>query len=156
MAAALALLISIRPDRSGFASERSKGGFALGFYIKHGTHVRRGNSGEVVSPQDQLRFTYSSEAPFYFALLGRDARFANVYFPASNTAAPLRAASNGALDFSLLLDAEPGDEHFYAVACPSAFALEPLRRALLDTRELVAAPGCHVHRILLHKEELER
>ena len=134
------------------AGERRKGGFHVGFYVKRGGEVQRGASGDTVYPGDLLRFTYSSDVPTYLALLGRDERDASVYFPASGDASRVTAGSDQPLDFSLELDAQLGSERLYAVACPAAFALAPLRETLLRAGELPVPPGCRVERIALRKE----
>lgn len=158
VASAAVILLGLAPalrwfDQDGArGAERRKGGFHVGFYVKRGSKVRRGASGDEVYPGDQLRFTYSMDAPAYLALLGRDARSASVYFPVAGDAAKVAAGSDAPLDFSLELDAQLGDELLFAVACPNAFALAPLQAQLQASRELALSPGCHVERIALHKQ----
>lgn len=134
------------------AGERRKGGFGVGFYVKRGERVMRGSTDEAVHPGDLLRFTYSSDAPAYWALLGRDAQDASVYFPASRETARLPAGRDQPLDFSLELDEQLGVERLFVVACPRPYPLEPLRRALLSEGDPRAPAECRVERIALRKE----
>jgi hypothetical protein len=139
--------VTAAPD----TGERSKGAAQVGFYIKRGEHVQRGANGDTVYPGDQLRFTYSSVRPMYLALLGRDQRTASVYFPSGAQAARVDSARDRALDFSLELDAQLGDERLFAMLCPNEFALGPLRAELEASGELHAAAECRVERIALRK-----
>jgi hypothetical protein len=153
--AALGLVPAIRSLTSDAADGgvRSKGGFYVGFYVKHGEAVRPGASGDVVHPGDQLRFTVSSKKPVYLALLGRDEHTASVYFPAAFDAARIAAGSEEPLDFSLELDPQLGTELLFAVACPIAFPVAPLRAALQTERNLKLPADCQIERITLQKEQ---
>lgn len=151
-AAAAATVIALVIPPVSRPSERLKGGFSIGFYLKHGERVRRGVSGETVYPGDQLRFTYSSDAPIYLALFGRDEHGASLYFPASAEAVRVAAGRERALDFSLEFDAQLGTEQLFVVSCPTAYPLAPLRDALLDTSDLQLPAACRVERIALRKE----
>lgn len=134
------------------AGERRKGGAFVGFYVKRGARVMRGSTEDPVHPGDQLRFTYSSDAPAYWALLGRDAHDASVYFPATTDAARLPAGQDEPFDFSLELDEQLGVERLFVVTCPRAYPLEPLRRALASEGDVRAPDDCRVQRIALRKE----
>lgn len=133
-------------------TERRKGGSEVAFYVKRGARVARGASGDTVYPGDLLRFTYSNAAPAYLALLGRDRRSASVYFPAADQAERVAAGRDQALDFSLELDGELGEERLYVVLCPAEYALAPLREELEKSGELRARAGCRLERIALRKE----
>lgn len=129
-------------------SERRKGSFQLGFYVKRGAEIHRGTSGESVQPFDELGFRYTSSVPVYISVLGRDQHSASVYFPSAR----LAAGRELPLDFSLQLDATLGTELVFAVSCPAPFASERLREALQRTGTLEAPSGCRVERIELKKE----
>jgi hypothetical protein len=151
-AAAVLAVVASRPGTDHAAGERRKGGVGVGFYVKRGAHIMRGSTEDPVHPGDLLRFTYTSDAPAYWALLGRDAHAASVYFPSTIGAARLPAGHDRPLDFSLELDGQLGVERLFVVRCPQAFALEPLRRALASDGDLRAPAPCHVERIALRKE----
>jgi hypothetical protein len=153
--AVFGLVPAIRSLTSDAANggERSKGGFYVGFYVKHGEELRPGASGEVVQPGDQLRFTVSSKTPVYLALLGRDEHTASVYFPAASDAAHVAAGSEEPLDFSLELDPQLGTERLFAIACPTAFPVAPLRAALQAEHNLKVPADCQIERITLQKEQ---
>lgn len=132
--------------------ERRKGSSQVGFYIKRGSKVERGESGGTVYPGDQLRITYSSERPAYLAVLGRDERSASVYFPSGESAVRIKGGRHVPLDFSLELDAQLGEEQLFVVLCPAEYALSPLLAELEASGQLRAALGCFVEHIALHKE----
>jgi len=150
-AAAAALLILRSTPGTEPPVTRVKGGPSVSFFIKHGERVTRGVSGATVQPGDALRFTYSSEAAVHLALLGLDARAAAVYFPSADRATRVAAGRDVALDFSIELDEQLGEEHIHALFCSEPVALEPVRAALSSTRTLDAPPGCTAQRIVLHK-----
>jgi hypothetical protein len=149
--AAAALLMSTRLMAPSAISTRTKGGAQLGFYVKHGSQVVRGRPDHVVHPGDVLRFTYSSPAATYFALLGRDARHASLFYPDAKQAIALAKGAEVPLDFGVEIDAVPGDEHMYALFCSEAVALPPLLAAL-DKADTLAPPGgCSVRELQLRK-----
>ena len=149
--AAAALLMSTRLIAPSAISTRIKGGAQLGFYVKHGTQVARGRPDQVVHPGDVLRFTYSSPAATYFALMGHDARHASLFYPNAEQAVALAKGADVALDFGVEIDAEPGDEHMYALFCSEAVALPPLIAALDKADALAPPQGCLVRELRLHK-----
>lgn len=152
-AAALALAVFVRPAPvAQVASVRSKGRPGLGFYVKHGEHVRRGASGERVRPGEMLRFVYSVDQPMYFALLHRDAARASIYFPTAPHASAVQPGREVALDFAIRLDSQIGPEHVYGLFCAEPISLEPLRAQLQASGTVPSVAGCQVDRLVLHKE----
>jgi hypothetical protein len=135
----------------GFEQTRSKGGPHVSWFVKRGEYVYRGRADEPLYPGDSLRFLYSSDAPRYFALLNLDARSASIFYPAAGQAAAVRTGNDIALDFSIELDGQLGDERVYALFCDTPFAIEPLRAVLEKTAALPAPSGCHSDSITLHK-----
>lgn len=133
------------------AASRTKGGAHVDFFVKHGSEVRRGQRGDALTPGDALRFTYTNPERSYFALFNLDAQAASVYFPSAASAAPLRAGSQVALDFSVELDTQLGQERVFAVFCPEPFELEPLRAALAANRNLPERARCQVDEIPILK-----
>ena len=94
-----------------------------------------------VYPGDLLRFTYSNAAPAYLALLGRDRRSASVYFPAADQAERVAAGRDQALDFSLELDGELGEERLYC-AVPGRVRVGTATRRAREERR--ATRACRV------------
>lgn len=134
-------------------SERRKGAKQqLGFYVKRGQHVRWGNSSDPVYPGDLLRFTYTSSAPTYFALLGLDARGARIYFQSRGRAVRIEAGNDKPLDFSLELDEQLGSERLFAIFCPYVYSLAPLVERLETSGELPEQSGCRVEKLTLIKK----
>jgi hypothetical protein len=149
MAAAAVLVVWV----AGPAEQRTniKGQPHIGWFVKRGNQVRRGQADEPVYPRDELRFVYSSDAPRYFALFNLDARSATVYFPPGANGARVRAGSDLALDFSVELDDQLGTERVWALFCDQSFEVEPLRAALHATRRLPEPPGCTAELVALQK-----
>jgi hypothetical protein len=133
------------------ASERSKGGPSIGFFVKRGEHIRRGITGEEVIPGELLRFTYSTERPLYFALLHADSAGATIQFPTQPNAARIDAGREIPLDFSIRLDSRLGTERVYGVFCEEAIALEPIRARLESSGSLSEVPRCRVDPVELKK-----
>ena len=149
--AAACLLMSTRLIAPSPISTRIKGGAQLGFYVKHGSQVTRGRPDQVVHPGDVLRFTYSSPAATYFALLGRDDRRASLFYPNANKAIALAKGADVALDFGVEIDAEPGEERMYALFCSEPVELLPLVAALDKADALATPQGCLVRELRLRK-----
>lgn len=147
---AAAAMLVVWADNS-IEQTRSKGAPHVGWFVKRGEHVRRGIAGEALHPGDSLRFVYNSEAPRYLALFNSDARSATVYYPNGPTAVLARPGNDVALDFSVELDEQLGNERVYALFCDAAFPVEPLRAALADTGKLPERPGCDHDVVELHK-----
>jgi len=151
-AAAAVLLFRVVPGlEPPVLTTRSKGAPHLGFFVSREGKVTRGVEGQTVHPGDGLRFTYSADRAWHLAILDRDERAASVFFPGTARAARIGAGSDVALDFSVELDAQLGDERIHAVFCPEAFDVEPLRAALERSAGLPVAAGCTVSVITLHK-----
>lgn len=152
LAAAAAVLLML-PTAPGMEppGTRRKGGPSASFFIKHGERVTRGVSGATVQPGDALRFTYTSDLPVHLALLGLDARSASVYFPSGARAVRMAAGRDVALEFSVVLDDQLGEEQIHALFCSEPVELEPLRATLARTRALNTPASCIAQRIVLHK-----
>jgi hypothetical protein len=152
-AAALAVALFVRPaPDERVPSVRSKGGPALGFYVKQGEQVRRGASGERVRPGELVRFVYSVDRPAYFALLHSDTARASIYFPTGLHASAVEPGRDVALDFAIRLDSQLGAERVYGLFCAEPITLEPLRAQLETIGDLPSIAGCQVDRLVLHKE----
>jgi hypothetical protein len=141
VALAAACLLALHPA----VGVRSKGAPAtVGMYVQHGQSVRRALPGETVAPGDSVRFTYSSRAATFLAILSVDgAGVANVYFPEGQQTAPLPAAEEALLPLATRLDSVLGEEQVVAVFCQRPRALEPLRQALqASPAAFPEVPGC--------------
>jgi Putative zinc-finger len=142
-------LRSSEPQQS--ATERSKGGPSIGFFVKRGERIRRGSTSEEVIPGELLRFTYTTERPLYFALLHADSAGAKIQFPTQPNAARIEAGREIPLDFSIRLDSLLGTERVYGVFCEEAIALEPVRAGLERSGSLPLLPRCRVDPLELKK-----
>jgi hypothetical protein len=151
LAAGFAIAFSLAP-RATPAGLRSKGGPRIGAYVKHGERVARADNGSTVRPGDYVRFTYSSDEPVHFALLNRDALCVTTYFPAGAQTERVAAGHDVALDFSIKLDDQLGNEQIYGLFCQQPEPLEPLRAALQGTGRLPPLPHCRVDVLTLEKK----
>lgn len=165
LAAAAAAVLAARGVLSGPAAEdetatraaqqdvtQEKGAPDLGYYVKRGQHVVRGEPGQPLRPGDRLRFTYSSARAQQFALFNRDGHGASVYFPTGPRSAALAAGTGVALDFGVELDDYVGREQVLALFCEQPFELEPLRQALARGEPPSVPADCTLRTIELKKE----
>ena len=119
LAAAIALVVAA-PWRGD--PVRTKGGPSLGLFVSHGGAVRRGASGEVVAPGDQLQPVISAARPGWIAITAVDGIGAHTVYAAPQ---PIGAGRDRPLPFSIVLDGTRGPTTLTAVFCPGPFALEP-------------------------------
>ena len=143
-AIAAAVLMTRTPDISTLPGVRPKGTAHLDFFVKRGKRVEPGVRGSALRPGDALRFTYTSLEETHLAIFDLDARGASVYFSSGPRSAVMPAGKEVALDFSVELDAEPGDEWIHALFCKAPFDVEPLRAALAAARGLTIPKGCQL------------
>jgi hypothetical protein len=157
LAASLLLFLALPRDGELAGSTRTKGQSRLDFYVKSGSSVRAGAPGERVLPGDALRFVVPRGESRYLVVLGRDSLgVTSVYFPAGplgrrplldalDSPAAADALSGGlALDSSVVLDAAPGVERFYAVFCDAAQSTSEWRDELARSGRLAPRSGCEV------------
>jgi hypothetical protein len=150
--AASVMLMVWKPNEPTTQQTRTKGESHLGVYIKRGDRVLRGNGRDTVQPGDLLRFTYSTPHPGYLTILGLDEHAATRYFPAEPNAAPIGAGMDMPLDFAVQLDEQLGTETIHALWCPASYAIEPIRKALAERRELARpSEACTVSVLSLRK-----
>ena len=154
LALAAAVLLAVLPKGSEAPGTRRKGGERIGFFVKRGELVARGQSGERVRPGDSLRFTYSSSEPRYLAILSLDgAQHASVYFPEGARAQQLPAGADSALPSSVELDDVLGTERIMGLFCEAAIELEPVRARLArEGAGFVTPAGCLKHELTIVKE----
>jgi hypothetical protein len=151
VAAAAALVGLLLLPAQQPAATRPKGEPHLGFFIKRDQQISRGRNGATVHPDDLIRFVYSSDRSYYFALFNLDARAATIYFSDHGEAARVSAGNDVALDFSVQLDGQLGTERVIALFCPDPFAVEPLRARMASGELPPPAAGCHRDVITLKK-----
>lgn len=131
---------------------RLKGNAHVDFFIKRGEQVMQGASGDVVHPGELLRFTYSSAHATHLALINVDGKGATVYFPREGkVAAAIEPGQRQALDFSVELDEQVGQERVFAVFCGDTFEIADVVAALRGPQP-TPPNGCHVDVITLQKE----
>jgi hypothetical protein len=138
--AALAF-VALRPATPLSTGEvtRSKGAPRLGYFIKRGDKITRGEGVASVQPGDALRFVYSADREYYLAIFSADAHGVGVYFPSAAQAERVVAGQDVALDFSVELDETLGRERVTALFCPEAFNVEQVQSALSSGAALPAA-----------------
>ena len=157
LAAAAVLLLVLRPATDGAPSEqpgnvRTKGSSHIGFFVKHGSEVRRGGDEQVVHPGDQLRFTLTSNKTQHVAILSLDAAgVVSTYYPRGGQSAGVNAVRDQAVDSSVLLDETLGKEQIWGIFCEAPFELEPLRGALQRQGKLPPLPDCSVDAVTIVK-----
>ena len=152
--AALAF-VAVRPSErpSVSAVTRSKGGPRLGYFVKRGENVQRGQSSGVVHPGDALRFVYSADQAYFLAIFSADAHGVGVYFPSGPKAERVAAGQEIALDFSVALDDTLGRERVTALFCTETFQIEPVQSALSSGGTLPAAlASCQTAGFELNKQ----
>lgn len=133
---------------------RLKGNAHVDFFIKRGEQITQGASGDVVHPGELLRFTYSSARDTHLALINVDGKGATVYYPPDSvTAAAIARGKQQALDFSVELDEQVGQERVFAVFCPDTFEIANVV-ATLRGPQPTPPNGCHLDVITLQKEAL--
>ncbi len=145
MAAAALALIALQPP----PAERTKGagGFSIAMYVQHGEEVRRAGPDERVQGGDAIRFSVTSAASGYTAILSLDATgAASVYFPQEARAAALGAGADVALPISTRLDATVGEEKIFGLFCNSPIELAPVRESLAHG-SLELPRGCQISRL---------
>ena len=104
-------------------SARSKGGESISF-VKRGTDVRRGTRERPLHPGDKLRFTYTTGALRYLAILSLDGRQrASLYYPNGLQAARIAPGVDVALPSAVELDDAVGAESIFALFRDSAIEL---------------------------------
>ncbi|HJZ87507.1 MAG TPA: zf-HC2 domain-containing protein [Polyangia bacterium] len=152
-AAAILLVVELRPERGGLPTIRGKGQSRLEFYVRHQGVVRRGSTGEAVLAGDALRFAYSSGAPGYLAVISLDGRGrATVYYPPQSTMIPIAAGDDILLPASTILDDAPGPEQIWGVFCRVPLDLEPIRARVEKTRRAPTLPdGCQIDATSIEK-----
>jgi hypothetical protein len=127
------------PSQTPALETRGKGAARIGYYVKRGDAVTRGDNATVVHPHDAVRFVYSADRAYYLAIFSADASGVGVYFPNGRTAQPIAAGQDIALDFSVELDDTLGRERVSALFCPEAFEIGPVQSALSTGSPLPAA-----------------
>ena len=153
LAAAAALWLSMPAAKE--PSVRLKGEYNFGFYVLHAGNVRRGGPDEPLAPGDRVRFTARASTAAYFAVLSLDSSGrANIYYPAAALAALLASDREQPLEASVVLDAVPGRERWYALFCAEPVQLAPLREALEKDGEHWQPPErCETQSLVVRKTE---
>jgi hypothetical protein len=134
------------------AEHRRKGSAAFGFFVEHAGQVRRGAPGEVVQVGDALRFVFRPARPRFVAVIGLDpAGAAQVYYPDDRPEAVL-VDGEAPAPYSTILDATTGTETLFALECQQSQPLEPLRRAIEQSRGSPDVPrGCVLEQVPIAK-----
>jgi hypothetical protein len=149
LAIAAAAALMLVPREPGV---RLKGRPSISLYVKREGRVARATSGDTFAVGDLLRVTYSSQHPVHLALLQRDRAGVIVQYPAdAEKTALMQAGRDVALDFSIQLDAQPGEEQLIALFCERATELEPVRASLEHRRPIPVVMNCQLDELVLNK-----
>jgi hypothetical protein len=144
LAASAALAVILVPKED---ATRTKGGEALGFFVKHGDSVRKGIDGELVAPGDALRFWYSVDRPTHLAILSIDAKGEISNYHRSSKPEP--AGREVLLESAALLDDTLGKEEISAFFCKDPVDLSSLEKVIRGTAS--GAEGCKRVRTSIEK-----
>jgi hypothetical protein len=158
-AAAAVLLLAVRgpaPPSAGPAPgvepvTRTKGRPRprIGFFIKRGGAVWAGGPAETLRPGDAVRFTYTSDALRFLAIVGVDGNGqGHVLYPSAAKAARAPAGRQVALPESVVVGDVRGRERILAVFCDRPVDVEPLQRAWLASLNGAAVPEGCTHDVL--------
>ena len=99
-----------------------------------------------VAPGDAVRFTVTTPAKAYVAVLSLDPEGrASVYFPLGSRAEAVAAGAELTLPLGTRLDGTLGEERIVGLFCSSPVELEPVRLQL-EHGESIASEGCQVVR----------
>jgi hypothetical protein len=148
---AAAVLVWVARPRAREDSEgvRTKGAGHLELFVEHGGAIRAAEPREVVAPGDRLQLAYSTSQAQFLAIVGVDTTgSAEVYYPSSDTAAPISTGEHVTIDRSIVLDETPGDETIYGLFCARPVALGA---ALDELRARAQVNGCTVETLRLEK-----
>lgn len=149
LAIAAAAALMLVPREPGV---RLKGRPSISLYVKRAGQVARATSGDTFVAGDLLRVTYSSQHPVYLALLQRDRDAVVVQYPAeAEKTALVQAGRDVPLDFSIQLDAQPGEEQLIALFCDRATDLGPVRASLEHMRPIPVVMHCQLDELVLNK-----
>jgi hypothetical protein len=132
---------------------RSKGSpFELAAVVERAGHQVRARSGDFVGPGDRVQLAYSTSTPVYLYVVGVDGtKRATVYYPEGADPSRVEPGSEVELPFSLVIDATPGVEQFYGVACDQARAPLEGSRAVEAGGSAPTLSGCEVSGLRLEK-----
>jgi hypothetical protein len=151
LAAATFLLLRLpASEHTAEPTTRLKGSSRIGFFVKHGEHVRAGEAGERVVPGDLLRFTYATNEPGFLTILSYDgAQRTSVYLESS----PIGAGQNVALPSAVELDETLGPERIFGLFCRDSMPTSQLVSLLTQQAgQLVAPAGCELSVLSIVKE----
>jgi hypothetical protein len=120
-----------------------KGGPALMLHRRTTNGSEALTPGAAVQEGDQIRVGYRSAGHRYGVILSIDGRgHVTAHLPRTgDRAGALQPAGTVFLDFAYELDDAPRWERFYFVTSESEFAVEPVRRAVLDANRVRTAPA---------------
>ena len=116
LAAAFAVVIAW--PRATTTGTRTKGAAIVGFFVAHGSDVRRGAVREVVTPGDRIELATTTTEPGWFAAVSDDATGARSIYVAPQ---PIAAGQERIVPGAIELDAMLGAETVTGVFCAHAF-----------------------------------
>ncbi len=156
LAAAAALLIAVlsnlRPTPNVEDAVRMKGKAGLRVYRAAAEGAIEVLSGEVLHPQDRLRFRVRAAHPNLMILGVESSNARSVYYPLGQKSSQrARLAEDGALAGAVKLDDYLGEEWIHLVACPEPFSLQALPPSA-SPEHLEPPAGCDATKFLIRKK----
>lgn len=145
VAAAAALIISLRPTQppEGYVGE--KGGLALVAYLGAPSGAKIVRDGDAVSPGAALRFTVApgGQCNLWVVSVDESAHISRIYPSTGEGGGPV--SKQGPLPGGAMLDGRAGLERFYAVCSPAPLRYEDVtksvRAAVLGPEDVRKGPG---------------
>ena len=133
--------------------ERLKGSSGFRFWVLHDGKVRIGSDGEVVHPQDALRFEIHTGKPQFVAILSLDSeQRATVFYPPQVKFAVRTEGTPEVLPLSTVLDETLGTEMIMMVSCNRVFEPAVLRvRLEREGEALLSERDCRVAKAYIQK-----
>ncbi len=145
VAAAAALIVSLRPQQPPEGYVGDKGGMALVAYLGVPGGAKMVRDGQAVHPSAALRFTVqpAGQCNLWVVSVDESAQISRIYPAQGDGGAPV--SKQGALPGGAVLDGRSGLERFYAVCSPAPLRYEDLtksvRTAVRGAEDVRKGPG---------------
>jgi hypothetical protein len=138
---------------SAIPAERLKGpAVELVATVERGAHQFRVISGDAVRPGDRVQLAYSTASAAHLYVIGVDGTGAVArYFPEPPGQSRVEDGREVELPFSLVLDAAPGPEQFFAFFCAAPVEWSALDAFVLSSTASAVPSGCEVASLELEK-----
>tara|TARA_R110002096_G_scaffold239101_3_gene430809 strand:+ start:25901 stop:26710 length:810 start_codon:yes stop_codon:yes gene_type:complete len=112
-------------------SERSKGSLAIEVIVRHADgQVEAIVPGQVLHPEESIRFRISNQEPGYLTIIGVDSAQQVSHYSPEGKPIRMKAGRKQVIDGSIILDASEGAERVFALLCQSSPELSVLEAAV--------------------------